>query len=113
MDNQPLILIVDDSAITRAVLTRQLEVYGAKVIQAEDGQQGLDLALSNDFDMIISDIEMPKLDGFELCQKLKDNSHTRGIPVIILSSLEGDKDIEKGFMVGAAAYVAKSDVAAF
>jgi len=109
MEQQPIILIVDDSAITRAVLTRQLEVYGAHVIQAEDGEQGWEMALSHDVDLIISDIEMPKLDGFELCQRLKANDRTRTIPVVILSSLDTDKDIEKGFMVGAAAYISKSE----
>jgi putative two-component system response regulator len=109
MNEQPKILIVDDSAITRAVLKRQLEVYGAAIILAEDGEQGWEAALSEDIDLIISDIEMPKLDGFELCQRLKANDSTRGIPVIILSSLEADMDIEKGFTVGAAAYVAKSE----
>lgn len=109
MDQQPRILIVDDSAITRAVLKSKLEVYGAKIIQAEDGEQGWDAALNDDVDLIISDIEMPKLDGFELCQRLKANDRTRGIPVIILSSLEADMDIEKGFTVGAAAYIAKSE----
>lgn len=109
MDQQPKILIVDDSAITRAVLKSKLEVYGAKIIQAEDGEQGWEAAQNDDVDLIISDIEMPKLDGFELCQRLKANDHTRGIPVIILSSLEADMDIEKGFTVGAAAYVAKSE----
>ncbi|MGB5216964.1 MAG: response regulator [Smithella sp.] len=109
MDHQPLILIVDDSATTRTVISRQLEAYGAKIIQAEDGEKGWEVALSADFDLIISDVEMPKLDGFGLCQKLKGNERTRGIPVIILSSLDGDKDIEKGFMVGAAAYVSKAE----
>ena len=109
MDQQPLILIVDDSATTRAVITRQLEAYGAKIIQAEDGEKGWEVAQSADFDLIISDVEMPRLDGFGLCQRLKGNDRTRGIPVIILSSLDGDRDIEKGFMVGAAAYVSKAE----
>jgi putative two-component system response regulator len=109
MDQQPRILIIDDSAITRAVLKSKLEVHSSAIIFAEDGEQGWELALSEDIDLIISDIEMPRLDGFELCQRLKSNDRTRGIPVIILSSLEADMDIEKGFTVGAAAYVAKSE----
>ncbi len=109
MNQQPHILIVDDSATTRAVLSRQLEVYGAKVVQAEDGEHGWELAQNAEFDLIISDVEMPRLNGYELCQRLKGDERTRSIPVIILSSLDADRDIEKGFMVGAAAYVAKSD----
>ncbi|MDP1990293.1 MAG: response regulator [Syntrophales bacterium] len=108
MDHQPTILIVDDSAIVRKALTRQLEQFGARVTQAEDGQQGVEAALSGHFDLIISDVEMPHLDGFGLCEKLKDSPGTRGIPVIMLSSLDADKDIDRGFKAGAAAYVSKS-----
>ena len=108
MDHQPHILIVDDSAIVRKALTRQIEQFGARVTQAEDGQQGIEAALSGHFDLIISDVEMPHLDGFDLCARLKDSPGTRGIPVIMLSSLDSDKDIDRGFKAGAAAYVSKS-----
>ncbi len=108
MDHQPNILIVDDSAIVRKALTRQLEQFGARVTQAEDGQQGIEVALSDHFDLIIADVEMPRLNGFGLCEKLKDLPGTRSIPVIMLSSLDADRDIEQGFKAGAAAYVSKS-----
>ena len=108
MDHQPHILIVDDSAIVRKALTRQIEQFGARVTQAEDGRQGIEAALSGHFDLIISDVEMPHLDGFDLCARLKDSPGTRGIPVIMLSSLDSDKDIDRGFKAGAAAYVSKS-----
>ena len=108
MDHQPNILIVDDSAIVRKALTQQLEQFGARVTQAEDGQQGVEVALTDHFDLIISDVEMPRLNGFGLCEKLKDLPGTRSVPVIMLSSLETDRDIERGFKAGAAAYVSKS-----
>ena len=107
--DQPLFLIVDDSATIRKALTRQMEAYGARVTQAEDGEQAWEAALHDDFDLIITDVEMPRLDGFDLCRRLKDDARTRGIPVIILSSLADDRNIEQGFNVGAAAYVAKSE----
>jgi response regulator RpfG family c-di-GMP phosphodiesterase len=110
MDHQPHILIVDDSALVRKALTRQLEKFGARVTQAEDGQQGVETALANHFDLIISDVEMPHLDGFGLCAKLKDAPSTRGVPVIMLSSLDTDRDIDRGFKAGAAAYISKSQV---
>ncbi|MBI4632785.1 MAG: response regulator [Deltaproteobacteria bacterium] len=109
MNVQPRILIVDDSAIIRRALKTQLERFGARVTQTEDGQQGLKAALSSPYDLIISDVEMPHLDGFGLCERLKSDPKTRGIPVIILSTLETNKDIERGFQVGAAAYVKKSE----
>ena len=110
--NLPKILIVDDSSIIRKALSRQLEKFGARVTQAEDGLEGLQQALSGSFDLIISDVEMPHLDGFGLCAQLKDHPATRGIPVIILSSLDTDRDVEQGFNVGAAAYVSKSEAQA-
>ncbi len=110
MDRQPHILIVDDSALVRKALTRQLGKFGARVTQAEDGQQGVEAALADHFDLIISDVEMPHLDGFGLCEKLKDTPATRGVPVVMLSSLDTDRDIERGFKAGAAAYVSKSEV---
>ncbi|MBI4633303.1 MAG: response regulator [Deltaproteobacteria bacterium] len=109
MKDQPKILIVDDSAIVRRALKTQLERFGALVTQTEDGQRGLDAALSSPFDLIISDVEMPHLDGFGLYERLKSDPKTRGIPVIILSTLETNRDIERGFQVGAAAYVKKSE----
>jgi response regulator RpfG family c-di-GMP phosphodiesterase len=109
MHQQPKILIVDDSAIVRKALTRQLEQFGARVTQAEDGQQGVDAALAGGFDLVISDVEMPCLNGFGLCEKLKNAPETRGVPVIMLSSLDADKDVDQGFKAGAAAYVSKSE----
>ncbi len=109
MNYHPRILIVDDSAIIRKALTKQMEVYHAQITQAEDGEEAWKAALHADFDLIISDVEMPKLDGFGLCRRLKSNVQTRGIPVIILSSLDSDKDIEQGFNLGAAAYVSKAE----
>ncbi|MEW6185251.1 MAG: response regulator [Thermodesulfobacteriota bacterium] len=106
---QPKILIVDDSLIIRKALSKQLEKFGALVDQAEDGEIGYQVSLSGGYDLIITDVEMPNLDGFGLCERLKNNPSTCGTPVVILSSLETDRDIEQGFRVGAAAYVSKSE----
>lgn len=107
--NPPKILIVDDSLLIRKALSKQLERLGALVFQAEDGLQAFQMAQNGEFDLIITDIEMPNLDGFGLCERIKDHPTTCGTPVIILSSLETDRDIEQGFRVGAAAYVSKSE----
>ena len=104
----PNILVVEDSAVIRRSLVKRLVDMGVQVAQAEDGQQGLEIALSEKFDLIISDIEMPRLNGYGLCEKLKNDSRTRDIPVIILSSLDSESDIDRGFEIGAAAYLTKS-----
>jgi len=105
----PHILIVDDSSVIRRLLAKQLRDLGAQVTQAYDGMDGLDLAHKNQFDLIITDVDMPRMDGFGLCENLKKTLETRGIPVVILSSMDSERDIEKGFQAGAAAYVSKSD----
>jgi response regulator RpfG family c-di-GMP phosphodiesterase len=109
MDRPPKILVVDDSSIVRRVLAKQLERFGSEVVYAEDGRQGLEQAHSSPFDLIISDIEMPYLDGFSLCEKLKEDPETRGLPIILLSTLDSDRDVERGFKAGADGYVSKSE----
>ena len=99
------ILLVEDSALIRSVLVRQLEAQGMKVAQAFDGQEGLEFALAEHFDLIISDVEMPNMDGYSLCREIKKNPQTCGTPFIILSSLDSDKDIDNGFQVGASPHM--------
>lgn len=100
---------MDDSLIIRKALSKQLEKFGARVSQAEDGQQGMRAAFSGGVDLIISDVEMPQLGGFGLWERLKANPDTRAVPVVILSSQDTDRDIERGFRVGAAAYIPKPE----
>jgi response regulator RpfG family c-di-GMP phosphodiesterase len=81
---------------------------GISVTAAVDGQEALEVAKSVFFDMIITDIDMPNMNGFDLCINLKNNLSTKSIPVIMLSSLDSEANIEHGFKVGAAAYVSKA-----
>ncbi|MDY7031326.1 MAG: response regulator, partial [Thermodesulfobacteriota bacterium] len=103
------ILIVDDSATIRTGLKRTLEPFNAEIMEATDGREGLDLALNNSFDLIITDFDMPRMNGVEFCQRLKSDPLTRGIPVIMLSSFDSDSDINRGFEAGASAYVSKHE----
>ncbi len=105
----PNILIVDDSKSTRNMLQRQLKAVGATVTQAADGMEGFTAAKSDTFDLIISDIEMPHMDGFALCRELKSHPRTRAVPIVILSTCDKEEDIGRGFSVGAAAYVLKNN----
>ena len=103
------ILVVDDSTVIRQSLSKMLADLGAQVTVANDGKQALEIARSGSFDVVVTDVDMPNMDGFGLCENLKKEDKTRGIPVVILSSMDSEKDIEKGFRVGAAAYLSKSD----
>lgn len=101
------ILIAEDSKAVRKALVRQLESFGAQIIQAEDGLSGLVKAHEHQPDLVVTDIIMPKMSGFDLCKALKAEANTRHIPVVILSANENEESIEQGFEVGAAAYVSK------
>lgn len=108
MNNKTHILIVDDSPTLRAGLKYELENLGFSIFQAEDGQAGLEAVKSQPFDLVITDVEMPRMDGFTLCEKIKQNPSLCSIPVIILSSCDTDADVERGFRIGASAFVSKS-----
>lgn len=103
------ILVVDDSKSIRFALQNQLEEAGFRVTTAMDGQEGLGKALEGRFDLVITDLDMPNMDGFELCTRLKTEFKTSQIPIIILSARDSDETIERGFRVGADAFLAKGD----
>lgn len=112
MDEEHLrILVVDDSSSALHALTRILAPLKAELVTARDGIEGKEAAQQRGFDLIVTDVFMPRMDGLALCRWLKGNPSTSRIPVIILSSLESDDDIERGFDVGADAYVPKSQAA--
>ena len=104
------ILIVDDSAVFRMSMKKILASMNAEIILAQDGQEGLDLALQENFDIVVSDIDMPKINGIELCRSLKDTASTQGIPVVMVSTFDSESDVDKGFQAGASAYLSKYDI---
>lgn len=104
------ILIVDDSAVFRTSMKKILASMNAEIILAEDGQEGLDLALQEKFDIVVSDIDMPKIDGIELCRTLKDTEATQGTPVVMVSTFDSDSDVDRGFQAGASAYLSKYEI---
>ncbi len=106
---EPRILIVDDSAAIRKSLAHLLMPLNAVIIQAENGQAAFDLACAEPFDLIISDIDMPVMNGIEFCRKLKSRESTCAVPVVVVSSFDSDRDVDMGFQAGAAAYISKND----
>ena len=104
------ILIVDDSAVFRMSMKKILASMNAEIILAQDGQEGLDLALQEKFDIVVSDIDMPKINGIELCRTLKKSDSTQGTPVVMVSTFDSESDVDKGFQAGASAYLSKYDI---
>ena len=104
------ILIIDDSISHRKALRRFIKPLNVRITEACDGQEGLSLALDGRFDLIITDVEMPQMNGIDLCRRLKRISITQSVPVIIVSSFDSDKEIDRGFHAGASAYISKKDL---
>ena len=103
----PVILVVDDSLTTRTLEKSILEAHGYQVRLAVDGLEALGRLRAEQVDLVISDIQMPRLDGFGLLQAIKADQALKGLPVILVSSLEAREDRERGLALGADAYVVK------
>jgi DNA-binding response OmpR family regulator len=101
------ILLVDDSKVIHTAVGGLLTAEGYEVISAMDGAEGLSKAFEELPDLIISDVEMPNMDGFEMCYQIKQDRDTEMIPIIILSSRTSGVDIDRGFDVGANDYLTK------
>lgn len=101
------VLIVDDSAVNRMLLTRTLSQAGYSTCEANDGASALDIIKTFEPDLILLDIMMPGMDGFEVCSKIKKEEETKDIPVIFLSAKTETEDKIKGFEIGGADYITK------
>ena len=101
------ILVVDDSINTREIEKSILEAYGYTVFTAEDGEDGWEKTRQTQFDMVITDVEMPRLDGFSFTERLRGDAKYKNVPIIIVTSLEKDSDKKRGIQVGANAYIVK------
>lgn len=101
------ILVVDDSLNTREIERDVLEAWGYQVTLAEHGQEGLDKARAQVFDAVLTDVEMPIMDGFTLTACLREEAAYKNIPIIIITSREKESDRRRGIEVGADAYIVK------
>jgi chemotaxis protein histidine kinase CheA len=101
------ILVVDDSVNTREIEKSILESYGYKVTMAGDGMEALEKAGERSYDLVITDVEMPRLDGFSLTERLRKDEIYKDTPIIIVTSREKEEDKRRGIMVGADAYIVK------
>ncbi|MDD5717789.1 MAG: response regulator [Sulfuricurvum sp.] len=105
---KPKILAVDDSPTTRALLQHIMEMVGYDVITAVDGLDGYEKLQQTPYDLVVSDVDMPRMNGFELTESIRGNSQFSELPVILVTSLESAEDKERGMHVGANAYIVKS-----
>jgi len=106
-ERDALILVVDDIAQNIALVQAQLERAGYRVLAALSGQQAIDMALDSHPDVIILDIMMPGLDGYEVCRRLRENDSTRAVPIIMLTSLQEKADKLRALEMGADDFLSK------
>jgi len=107
---RPTVLVVDDSLSTRTLEKNILETAGYKVQVATDGMEAMSMLNSSpNVDVIVSDVLMPRMGGFELTQAVKTDTKLKKIPVILVTSLDSRTDKERGIEVGADAYLVKSN----
>lgn len=105
MNKKLSILIVEDEAAIRTGLIDVLIFHGYAVEHAEDGRGGLNKALSGRFDLILLDVMLPEMNGFDVCNRIRAQDKTQ--PIIMLTAKSGDEDIIRGLTLGADDYVAK------
>jgi len=101
------ILVIDDEPVNIQLLRRKLEWEGLDVLSARNGHEGLELAKAKTPDLILLDIMMPGMDGFEVCQKLREDENTKSIPVIFVTAQNSKQGKLEGLQAGAVDYITK------
>jgi class 3 adenylate cyclase len=101
------LLVADDNKVNRLLMARSLEQQGHRVTLAENGRVALDLLKREAFDLLLLDIEMPEMDGFQVLEQLKADLHLRDLPVIVTSSVEGVANVVRCIELGAEDYLPK------
>ncbi len=107
-ETPPSVLLVEDSITSRTLLKNILTASGYLVQTAVDGQEGFDLFSKGSFDIVISDVEMPKMNGFDLTKSIRSDGAKGSVPIVLVTSLDSQRDRERGIEAGADAYIVKS-----
>ncbi len=107
MNKHKIVLCEDDEILSR-VIQEELKESGFEVYSAKDGEKGVKLVRDKRPDLVLCDVLMPKMDGFQALEELKKSPDTQDIPVIMLTMLSKDEDIKKGLQLGANDYIVKS-----
>jgi len=108
---QPTVLVAEDSEFFRKQITRLIEAVGYRVLPAEDGQAAWESLNNNsgDVSVVVTDLEMPRLDGLALTRQIRADKRFEGLPIIALSALAGEEEIERGLAMGVTEYQVKLD----
>ncbi|MDX1663847.1 MAG: response regulator [Candidatus Promineifilaceae bacterium] len=101
------ILIAEDDQDIRELVVLTLQFSGFDVVSASDGAQAVEKASSEPFDLILMDVRMPRMNGYEACRKLREMEATRDTPIVFLSAKGQDAEIQAGLDAGATQYILK------
>lgn len=102
------VLLAEDDRFLRRAAEARLRQHGLEVLTAADGEEALRLARTEPLDLVLLDVVMPKLDGFEVLKLLKEDAATARIPVIVLSNLGQERDVAQAKALGALAFLVKA-----
>jgi DNA-binding response OmpR family regulator len=102
------VLLVEDDVFLASIYQKKFEMEGFKITVADNGEKGLAEAKKKRYDIILLDILLPKLDGFAVLERLKNDAETKDVPVILLTNLGQKDDVEKGLQAGAVDYLIKA-----
>jgi two-component system, chemotaxis family, chemotaxis protein CheY len=102
------VLVVEDSSTMRSLIVTTVEdLMGFETVEVKNGIEALKVLPTQTFDLIITDINMPNINGLEVVKFVKENPRYKAIPMIIVSTEQGEKEIQKGLALGASEYVTK------
>jgi DNA-binding response OmpR family regulator len=107
VSDRPLVLVADDDPDILDLVMLRLERDGYEVVGASDGERALQQALERVPDLAVLDVSMPKLDGYEVAQRLRAHEGTREVPIIFLTARAQTSDVARGLEAGASDYVTK------
>lgn len=107
METKMRILLIDDHKTVLKLMEAVLKLRGYEVLYAEDGNRGLEVARTERPSLIFLDIMMPGIDGFKVCEELKADPRTKGIPVVFLTARGEETDVDRGMKVGGDGFVKK------
>lgn len=101
------ILVVDDSSVVRMSLEALFKENGYEVVTANDGAEGTKTAAAEKFDLIISDINMPNMNGFEMIKNIREMDSQKFVPILVLTTESGSTELKKGKDIGATGWIVK------
>jgi two-component system, chemotaxis family, sensor kinase CheA len=109
MQDHATILVADDTMTTRTLQKQLLEMAGYRVLTAKDGEEAYQMLQTEAVQVLVSDVQMPRLDGFDLTARIRGNTKLKNLPIILVTSLGSEADKARGVEVGADAYIVKKE----